>query len=658
VPKAQMAASAPQKKVAYEKFRGVDFAANPGEVDETRSPDALNMISDQSGRPVKRFGYEMVAKTPDMVRVNGMFKLVKPEGQTLLLHAGTKLFAWNPDAPKARIFSFSDIRFADFIFSDDPFDPDRRGGMTQIYADMADRRSMAFQMDGKLWIVDGKALLCWDGSTVMRAQDMAYVPTTVISSTPGGGGENYEDRNMLSPQAVNSFVVSSENQDITTFQLDTRKYDSVVKAEKLNLDGGWDDITSTVIAATAEDKRDGKVRFSTAPGASVIQGEDNVRITFSKMVEGTAEKINGCRFGIMWGIGGANRLVLSGNPDYPNMDFTSEITKSNSDAPTYFPENKYSLVGQDATAIVGYMRYGEDLAILKQASDQDATIFLRKGTLTEDAKPFFTLKESVAGVGALTPHCMTNLRDDPVFLSEEGVFALSTSSITGWRGAQARSELVNNRLRGEANLEDAVAVEFGGYLHLAVNGHVYVADAAQRTYQGKTAEQFQYEWYYWEGVPARVWFKHDGKLWFGTETGEIYRFYSKKESASYSDCGRPIRAYWTTPEIPFDTYSVYKTLKRLYSKITPYSRSSVRVWLKEEGGFELLDEKQADIFSFDDIDLNRLTFNTDRDVGVIATKVKAKRVVTTQVRLENNALNEAFGITGITIYYETKGKVK
>ena len=125
-----------------------------------------------------------------------------------------------------------------------------------------------------------------------------------------------------------------------------------------------------------------------------------------------------------------------------------------------------------------------------------------------------------------------------------------------------------------------MAVEYQGYLYIAVNGHVYVADAAQRNYKGKNAEQYQYEWYYWENVPARCWYKENERLLFGTDDGCVMRFYNAKISSSYNDDGKAITAYWMTPAIAFDTYTKYKTVRRIYTK--PVSYTHLDVYKRQE----------------------------------------------------------------------------
>lgn len=619
--KATLPQSNPTKTISFAQFKGVDFESELGAVSLSRSPDCVNMISDQSGRPVKRFGYEKVTQFPG--RINGVFRLVKKDVVKRVVHSGDKLYWWKDD-----------------------------NSTTQLYAGMNDARSTAFQMESKLWILDGKKLLCYDGEKAVTAESIAYVPTSCIAAPPSGGGTAKDQFNILTPKRINSFYSDGK---ATVYQLDATNIEGVDKCEVLNANGAWTQISPFGVEPIA-----GKVLFSGPIGASPVTGEDNVRITYRKSSK--PDMINKCTTGVLWGMGGYNRLFVTGNPDYPNRDFVSDFTDGTLGLPTYFPENMYALAGQDNTRIIGYLYSGDSLAILKEENGQDATVFIR-GTAVKDSGKneeivYFPVKTGIAGVGAVSPYCMKDLRDDHIFLSKQGVFALSTNSITSEQYAQARSELINRKLTRESGLENAVATEFDGYLYIAVNGHVYVADAAQKDYKGKSAEQYQYEWYYWENVPVRCWFKEDERLWFGTEDGRLMRFFNRKISYSFNDDGKPIVARWTTPEIAFDSYTRYKTIKRIYTKLNPYTRSSVKIYLKEDGAFKPVDDKKVDIFDFEDIDFNRFTFNTNTDVNVLATRVKSKKVVTTQLKFENDAMNEAFGIYGATVYYDLKTKVK
>ena len=614
------------KAIEFKEFKGADFESEIGAVSLSRSPDCLIMISDQSGRPVKRFGYEKLLQLQG--RINGIFRLShlndkKEREEKRLIHSGDKLYLWKDD-----------------------------NTTTELYTGMNDMRSCAFQMESQLWILDGKKMMRYDGKVAEPVEKTAYVPTSTIAAPPSGGGETKDQFNLLTPLRINKFL---GNTSATVYQLDSTDISGVEKCEKLEANGNW-----SVIQSWSVEPKSGRVTFAGAIGNSPVTGEDNVRITYKKenQKENQADKINKCTTGVLWGLGGYNRLFVAGNPDYVNQDFVSDFTDGTQALPTYFPENMYAQVGQDNTKIIGYLRSGNELAILKEDNEQDATVFLRSATLKDDITVLFPLKTGLAGVGAVSPYCMKDLRDDHMYLSKQGVFAITTNAVTAQQYAQARSELINKKLCREPKLEEAVAVEYQGYLYIAVNGHVYVADAAQRNYKGKNAEQYQYEWYYWENVPARCWYKENERLLFGTDDGCVMRFYNTKISSSYNDDGKAITAYWMTPAIAFDTYTKYKTVRRIYTKLNPYARSSVKLYLKEDGAEVLVDDKKADIMNWDDVDFERFTFNTNTDVNIIYTKVKAKKIITTQFKFENDVLDEAFGIYGATVYYDLKTKVK
>ena len=46
-----------------------------------------------------------------------------------------------------------------------------------------------------------------------------------------------------------------------------------------------------------------------------------------------------------------------------------------------------------------------------------------------------------------------------------------------------------------------------------------------------------------------------------------------------------------------------------------------------------------DVYKRQDVDFERCTFNTNTDVNIIYTKVKAKKIITTQFKFENDVLD-------------------
>lgn len=617
-------ASSPIRSFAINKFKGVDFSNNPTQVDPERSPDAMNMISDLAGFPVKRSGTKIIHDFK--ATIYGIYKIIVDKEEKKIVHAGNKLFIWGEN-------------------------------FQVIYSDMNLSRSMAFEMNKKLWIQDGKRMLCYgkfkDGEVesweLKNVEDIAKIPTTVIARAPTGGGTTYEGINLLQPKRTNSFLSIA---NATSFQLDTSELDSAaVTAKVLQSDGSYKDwIEGTNFTV---DRKTGIVKTTTSPGVSPVTGHDNFEVTFAKTPKGYADRINHCTIYTIYGVGATdNRVFVSGNEELRNFDWYSGIND-----PSYFSDLSYSQIGQNSSAIMGYRKIGEYLSIHKQDNQQDSTVFLRTGHLSDDNTPVFAVKQGIIGTGAVSKYCFSNLRDDPLFLSSQGVNAVSTNAITAEKYAQDRSYYINERLRHEPNLEEACAVSVDGFYYLSVNGHVYVADSRQKSYNSKSnSDSFQYEWYYWEGVDAYTWFVDD-KLYFGTKSGKLKCFSDETDLHRYLDESEPVKAYWITPMLTMDTILNYKVIKQFVVMMNPYNRSSVEIFYRIKSLDKFVKREYIDIFDFSDIDFTRFAFSTDYGPQIIATNRKAKNFMMIQFLLQNKN-EEPFGFYQLSTSYKIKGKYK
>lgn len=618
-----------------DNFKGVDFANNETQVKPYRSPYAQNIISDLSGKPVKRAGYETITTFDG--QINGIFRLATGDTEKFLVHAGTKLYEWNIADKTSR----------------------------EVYSMMNNLRSTAFQNDKKLYLLDGKTYLVYgeyNGSYVVRkVQDVATVPMCFLAMKPDGtGGTKRHDLNVLTPKRTYSFLVSEE--EATEFHLtadDSLALTSdAVTARVLGSDGKWVDKAETTDFTV--DRAKGIITFKEAIPVTPSTGVDNVEITFAAdSEEYTADLINKCTIAIQYGYNGAtDRAFVSGNPDAVNFHYWSDIND-----PTFFPALNYAYLGQDSSAIMGYSIVGDALAVHKENNEQDQTIFLVRGSYDENNGYQFAISGSVAGIGAISKHCFKRLGTEPVFLSRQGVYAVTTQYLTAEKYAQNRSYYIDPKLTKEADLSEAVAIEYNGYFYLAVNGHVYVADSRQKVYEKNAPQsEFQYEWFYFTDINARVFWEYNGRLYFGDTDGNIKGFKlageSTATSALYTDDGRPIRAIWDTPYFTFDTLSRYKTLKGFWIMLSPYSRSSIDIYYKIKGELRLVKESTMDIFDFNDIDFSRFTFNTDDSPMIVATNAKAKKFMLIQFRFENNVAGEGFGFYEAEATYTIGGKYK
>ena len=631
-------ASAKIYTVKLENFRGVDFANNATQVENFRSPDAQNIISDLAGKPVKRTGYETIANFN--AQINGIFRLATENTEKFLVHAGTRLYEW---ARTNGEFASSGV---------------------QIYADMNNQRSVAFQNDKKLYLLDGKTYLCYgefDGTwKVKKVTDIATVPKVVISRNPDGtGGTEKRQLNVLTQKRTYGFFGTADAKEYHLAGSDVKLRADQVTAKVMKADGTWADKVETTDFTV--DRTKGIITFKTAPGVSPSGSADNVEITFVADTDYkyTTEIINKCTIAVQYGYrGSTDRVFVSGNPEVKNFHYWSAVND-----PCYFEAYNYASLGQDSSAIMGYSLVGDALVVHKEDNEQDQTIFLVTGSYNADTGYSFAISGSVAGVGAISKYAFARIGTEPLFLSRQGVFSLTTQYMTAEKYAQNRSYYIDPRLTKEADLSEAVAKEYNGNYYLCVNGHVYMADGRQETY-AKNAPQnkYQYEWYYLTNIDARIWWEYDGRLYFGSADGKVKRFkLAEEDKAShptYSDDGEPIRAYWDTPILTMNSLSHYKTIKGFWVMEAPYRRSSIDVYYHLKGDLQLKKHSTMDIFDFNDIDFERFTFITDDSPMIIATNAKAKKFMLIQFRVENAAINEGFGFYEMEVSYVMGGKYK
>ena len=598
-------------KKTYSNFGGVDFTSAVTEVDEKRSPDALNMISNQAGFPQKRTGY-VTLNTFDSA-INGIFQLnVNSEIQTIV-HAGENLYK------------------TDFTES------------TLLFSNMNNSKSTAFVHGGKLYILDGKNYISYDGQNADYVD--GYVPTTVISATPSGGGKDYETINLISTKRINQFIGTETAKE---YQLDATNIDSVYKCETLNLNGEWIEKTDYKV-----NKATGVVTFVQPPGTSPVEGYDNVKITFSKL--NSFPTIEKCTIFSFYGVGGDNRVFVSGNPDKKNRDW-----QSGSNDPTYFPETQYTEIGADNCAIIGYIKQFNNLIIIKESGDQDATIYIRSTSEDGSGNTIFPVTQGLSGIGAISKMAFGVLYDDPMFLSKDGVFSLDSNKVSLQHTVQLRSYYINARLINEPSLKDAHACVDGRFFYLFINNHVYVADAIQRN-QNKS-NSYGYEWYYWDNIPARVSAVLNDTLYFGTDDGRVCMF--KKESVygmeAYSDDGNAINAYWTTKKDTLGDASSFKKIKKRNIGILamPFPKTSGRIYYIGDVEKNVKDYTLSNVFDFDNIDFDNFSFGEDETPVWIPCNKKAKKIKLFQIKVENTNKDESFGIHEIGFKYIISNAIK
>lgn len=607
----------------YRSFRGLDYSADESQIDGSRSPLAVNMISDAGGWPQKRLGWRVLRRYTG--RINGIYPYRKDDGTIeLIVHAGAAIYR---DAE-------SPVKLRDSLKDD---------------------YSTSFYMANKLYILTGAQYLVYDGSSVKNVSDDAYTPTTRYGMKPTGSGTAYEKVNLLSPWRYNKFTGDGESK---VYQLDVKDLDDG-KTVTVKVDG-----TELKTGDFSVDYKAGKITFDTAP-KKPANGLDNVEIKFcktSKLKDSTEKAeslILNCTICTTYGVSTEDRVFVTGNPKHPATEYYSGLGD-----PSYFPDINFVEVGSADWPILNYLKFQGDLVIVKEHNAQEYTVWHQSGELLNGVAAF-PLRPGVAGIGAVAKRGAQQLLDDAMFLTPRGVFARVNSVALAKveQGVKCRSNRINRDILSRTDLKDAVSVVWDGYFILCfpATGECFVADSNQPQSNGG------YEWYYWKNIPARVFAQETGVLWFGTSDGRLCRLnndVTDKEGNiqmdAYNDDGQPIEWVWATKMDDFGNIGMFKNLTKrgCVIQFKTAVQSSCDIYLRTEKDFGVKKRSESlRQLDFEQLDFEKWTFNTLPN-NIRSLKSKVKKFQQLQVILKGKELDEAFGVLEIVLRATAGNPVK
>lgn len=599
--------------VIINTFVGADFTNDASAVGQSQSPDMVNMIRDVPGKIRKCMGYRTIESYSG--RINGYHKFDKDNG---ILHEGKNLWYDN------------DI----------------------IYFGMNDDKSRSWKVGNKLAIADGEELILFDGTDAYPASENAYIPTVTISKDPSGGGTSYEDLNLLQSGFIELFLGTATD---TAYHLTFGGLDEKpIEVSILNAGGEWEEKTQGVDYSV--DYKNGIVNFVRAPGKSPITGEDNVKIKAYRTVDGYADKINHCTIGTAYGLNGAkDRLFLSGNVDFINYDWFSQQND-----PSYFPDTNYSVIGSDRSSIVGYSVINNNLATHKDDNEESQSIVVRSGELTDD-KIIFRIVGSLQAEPAVCVDSFAYLKTEPIYLTRQGIHAVTTPD-SGEKYSQNRSFYIDGKLLSESGLENATSIIHDDMYWLCLNNVAYILDGLQqmRTDASEPYSTRQYAGFLRTNLPARVIWTKDNSIYFGTEDGKVCAFFTDKYNAeSYADNGKPVEAYFETPELTGNLFYKNKTYSFLSVRLQDVVSTSIKIEAEKNGMWNLVKEEKRNTnrFMFSAIDFANFTFKPNKTDKLIASKLRLKKMDKIKFRF-SNANAEPFEVFEIAMEYTQNGNAK
>lgn len=533
-------------------FRGVDFSSSPLNASYTRAVAGKNWINEY-GANKKRNGWEQILpKLGD--KINGIFPYQVMDGMEMLVFTDKRAF---------RVY-FENDEWVSVDVSDSA------GAETYAaklqYGDLknlANRKLMAVYGKNGIYIPAGGYYFYHTGNkklyelnayypemtaqTAYGNSDMIFVPTTTINISPNGyasTSETLDSENLLMPYRINKLIgkplVESTSISGTTYSL-TFTLDSSIQNNDYYL--ADDSIPSGSGISTSVSGN--RITFSKSSSSSALDGRE-ITVVFrynSALISSTSlidPFLNFCNlypdlavgsnpvcttFGIA---GYSDRIFLAGNGRGNRVYFSEE------DDYTYFPHDFYADIGTSATKITAFQRLADDtLAIYKEQNGNDPAVYYMTGrrdyTYNDDGTvkkitPVFSFSAGATTETAVNAFVTGTLSGDSLITSKHGVYAIALTEnyATNTRTARERSRLINARLQN-MDLSEAVSIVWRGKYYLAVGSEVFIADANFK-WQPNDGEWWQYEWYYWDHVPVRVWAVMNDTLMFGTEDGRLCAF--------------------------------------------------------------------------------------------------------------------------------------
>jgi hypothetical protein len=646
----------------YNKFKGVDFATDPAGISRDRSPYAPNMISDAGSTPEKRLGWrelitfpaEIVNGQSTLMPVNGLFAcyIGSTSSTHYVVHVGTILY---------KVLSWES------------------GTYGTLATGVNNAKSTSVYANGKLYIFTGREYYVYDGVTCDLV--VGKTPQITIGRSATGGGTAFEAINLLSDATTDSFYITKavfegegETPAVKTFFSSFENLHGLVSpANRVQVHiqyagGGWathyegDLWTDDTTPLFTVDRTAGSVTFSDVWHAALIAGEfinyvegvDNIRITVYKQRSGDADKIKKATIATQY-----NGFIFCAGAER-GVDYRSGF-----DDPTYFPADGYDTVGTTNTDIVGYLRVGKYLAIVKEDNDMDATVFFRYDSTLSDGSIVFYREQAMTGIGAIAPRSFATLQGDPMFLSREGVFSIISNDLTDERIAANRSGYVDPVLTVEENLQNACAAVWRGWYVLVVNDRAYILDATQNKAYNQDRSSMLYECFHWTNIPARCLLSIDGELYFGHFAAKVCKFNTDiEDSTKYADTifteAAAIDASWSTKIDDDGNFAEKKSLMRAGTALLakPFTSSSVEILIRSEREFPRVASVAMGYFDFNDVIFDNFEFNTLDTPQVIPFRTSSRKYHTLQITVRNAVVNQGFGVYGIVKRYYGCGVIR
>ena len=488
-----------------------------------------------------------------------------------------------------------------------------------------------FTFDNKVYILCGK-YMSWDGTTLQEVE--GYVPKVFFNAPPAGGGDEYEDMNLLTDKKYMTFNGDGTS---TTYQISEKNVTSIYKVIV-------DNVEKTENTDYTVNLTNGTVSFTTAPSNNI----NNVVIYWSKTTNPSNRSfIEKMKFGTVFGGDVDTRVFLYGNPDERNRVRYSgpELDETHSRASVeYFPTFYQLDIGPKNFAVTDLTRQYNRLLVTTNKPEAYyvtlGTVELDEDTITAGVQTF-PLNEAHGNVAMGQGQVLNN---DPVTIENGAIIKWKSTNVRDERNMSDISQRIKQDLNG-LNLVNVKTLDYAkeNQYWLCNGNRVYIYNYYNDTYSRITlADEISQ-------ITAL-----DGNVYMASQTGKLVKFGEQFDDYD----GVPIHARWEMNFYDFEVEYLRKTMRKVWVLMQPQAKASATIgYITNKNESPVKKTIQYSLVFFDDVDFRDFSFQVSTNPQPFRLKLKAKKFTNLKLTVENKERTDCT-ILALSLRVETGGESK
>lgn len=504
---------------------------------------------------------------------------------------------------------------------------DLTDGAERRIGDEWDDATTFFGFNDKVYILNGKEYLVWDGVGYVDVVE-GYVPCVVTAAAPSGGGTALQNINRLTGKRRIRFSADGTS---TVFHL----------PEKNLLSVDWVMVGTARTTAFTADKALGTVTFTAAPAA----GSSNVEIQYA-VYNTLRAQVEAMRWWETFNGATDTRVFLYG--DGSAKALYCGVTEQGVASAEYFPDLYEISVGDANTPITAMIKHYDRLLTFKPDgafATEYSSVTLEDGTVTAG---FYTVPLN-REVGNEAPGQVRLVYNYPRSFYANGVYdwRMTSSTVRDERNAKLVSERVQETMR-EADQSKIYAFDDDSNQEYYIFLNDSDGTALVHRYIGDV-------WYKYTNLHVLCACRLGTDVFLGMADGKV----ASLSFTVRNDDGVPISALWASGNMDFKADYQRKHSSTVWVSLKPASNAAVTVTARSDRKSEYAEKDiTSNIATFANASFSNWSFVTNRNPKMTRIKLKVKKFVYYKLIIKSESASSDSTVLGVDIRVRYTGYVK